>query len=135
METIVARSSDSVFQLLWRTYFEGKLNRLAVHPVVNYVVAKAIGRLDVDQLSSAVEDITKASVFAKIMGKFHQITITSWVRAILSESSRTGVVRASIERSVSLNCPRLGTELIEARYDEHTQAVTSSTFCRQYLAF
>ncbi|KAG5645777.1 hypothetical protein DXG03_005314 [Asterophora parasitica] len=51
LETIVSRSPEEVFAVLWTTYFKGKLARLAIHPVANFVLAKALDRLSNGQLA------------------------------------------------------------------------------------
>ncbi|KAJ7590769.1 armadillo-type protein [Mycena floridula] len=56
VETIVTCSGDAVFSLLWATYFKGRLQRLAAHPVGNFVMAKALEKASAEQLSSALEE-------------------------------------------------------------------------------
>lgn len=60
LETLVARSPPAVFALLYRTYFAGKLGRLAAHPVANFVVARAVRRADEKVLLEAVEELDGA---------------------------------------------------------------------------
>lgn len=57
LETIVSRSPDNAFAVLWSTYFQGKLARLALHPVANFVLAKALERVSADQLSAACGEL------------------------------------------------------------------------------
>ncbi|KAI6033881.1 armadillo-type protein [Pisolithus microcarpus] len=85
LETLVSRCPDHVFVQLWSTYFQGKLQRLALHPVANFVVSKAVERLDSNQLKHALEELS-----------------SSWNKAI--QSSRTGVLRSLIDRSKVLGC-------------------------------
>ncbi|KAI6046465.1 armadillo-type protein [Pisolithus marmoratus] len=80
LETLVTRCPDHVFVQLWSVYFQGKLQRLALHPVANFVVSKAIERLDGNQLKDALEELS-----------------SSWNKTI--QSSRTGVLRSLIDRS------------------------------------
>ncbi|TBU50501.1 ARM repeat-containing protein [Dichomitus squalens] len=80
LETLVRRSPDRVFDIMWRTYFAGKLAKLAVHPVANFVVAKAFERLSAEQLDAAVEEVK--GVAGKIV-----------------KNSRTGVLRALVDRA------------------------------------
>lgn len=61
LETLVRRSPERVFNSLWRTYFVGKLARLAVHPVANFVVAKAFERVNAEQLDAAVQELQGVS--------------------------------------------------------------------------
>jgi nucleolar protein 9 len=57
LETIVSRSPDNAFVALWSTYFQGKLARLALHPVANFVLAKALERVSVDRLVVACGEL------------------------------------------------------------------------------
>lgn len=57
LETIVARASDKPFALIWNTYLKGKLPRLAVHPVSNFVVAKALERASPTHLEDAYTEL------------------------------------------------------------------------------
>ncbi|KAF8895258.1 armadillo-type protein [Infundibulicybe gibba] len=84
LEIIIRCSPDDVFSLLWTVYFQGKLARLAIHPVANFVVARALERVAADQLvaiSAELQDI--------------------WDKLI--KTSRTGVLRALIERASTLH--------------------------------
>lgn len=42
---------------MWTTYFQGKLVRLALHPVANFVVSKAVERLDGNQMKTILEEL------------------------------------------------------------------------------
>lgn len=55
-----------MFVLLLSGYL-GKLDRLAVHPVANFVVARAIGRLNADQLRECLGELD--SSWSKIISK------------------------------------------------------------------
>lgn len=58
LETLVSRSPSAVFALLYRTYFAGKLARLAIHPVANFVVSRVLTRVNGDVLSEALDELT-----------------------------------------------------------------------------
>ncbi|OBZ71991.1 Nucleolar protein 9 [Grifola frondosa] len=83
LETLVHRSPEKVFNMLWVTYFQGKLPKLAAHPVANFVVAKAFERLNAEQLDDACQELEGVS------GK-------------IIKSSRTGVLRALVDRAATL---------------------------------
>ncbi|KAH0587095.1 hypothetical protein H2248_005913 [Termitomyces sp. 'cryptogamus'] len=83
LETIVTRSPDQAFVVLWDIYFKGTLPRLANHPVANFVVAKALERVSPEQLSEACEELKG-----------------TWNKLI--STSKTGVLRAAIDRSAIL---------------------------------
>ena len=70
LETIVTRSPMPVFDRVWSTYFSSKLSKLAVHPVANFVVAKAILRLSTEQLRAASQELE--NVASKILSKSAQ---------------------------------------------------------------
>ncbi|KAF9531020.1 armadillo-type protein [Crepidotus variabilis] len=84
LETIVTRSPPEAFNVLWSTYFEQSLVRLSVHPVANFVAAKAVDRLSEVQLAKALEELRPI-----------------WKKLI--QTTRTGVLKAAIERSSTLS--------------------------------
>ncbi|KAI0643707.1 ARM repeat-containing protein [Trametes meyenii] len=92
LETLVRRSPERVFDSLWQTYFVGKLSRLAVHPVANFVVAQALERVNAEQLQAAIEELSGVS--NKIV-----------------KNARTGVLRALVDRSAGL--PRDAERVVE----------------------
>ncbi|OSD01821.1 ARM repeat-containing protein [Trametes coccinea BRFM310] len=99
LETLVRRSPDRVFDLLWQTYFVGKLARLAVHPVANFVVARAFERLNSAQLDAALPEVQGAA------GK-------------IVKNARTGVLRALVDRAATLHDHAPGVlELIATAFD------------------
>lgn len=67
LEALVHCVPEKAFRSLWSTYFQGSILRLAVHPVANFVVAKALERLNAHELSKFCEEITP--VLTKIVGK------------------------------------------------------------------
>lgn len=100
LETLVQKSPDRAFNVLWRTYFLGKLSKLSVHPVANFVVAKAVERLDVEQLRSAVEEIH--NVGGKIVSKYGCIFTRTMLERTPTENARVGVLRALVDRASAL---------------------------------
>ncbi|KLO15785.1 ARM repeat-containing protein [Schizopora paradoxa] len=83
LERIVSLCPQAAFPSLWKLYFQGKLNKIAVHPVANFPLARAIERLDEAQLQDALTEMEG-----------------TWSK--LLKSSRLGVLRACIERAASL---------------------------------
>jgi nucleolar protein 9 len=77
LETIVLRSPDDAFAVLWSTYFRGKLARLAGHPVANFVLAKAMERVSADQLSEACVELegSWSKMISTQLPLSHQISI------------------------------------------------------------
>ncbi|KAF8164817.1 armadillo-type protein [Crassisporium funariophilum] len=80
LEIISSRCPEDAFITLWNVYFKGKLGRLAVHPVANFVFAKAVERTSEAQLLNACEELEN-----------------TWNKLI--RTSRTGVLRAIIDRA------------------------------------
>ncbi len=66
LEVLIEAAPARVFHQIWTTYFVGRLDRLLTHPVVNFVVAKAIARLEDE------EDMRRLLAEVK----------TGWTRAI-----------------------------------------------------
>ncbi|KAF7978355.1 hypothetical protein HWV62_1005 [Athelia sp. TMB] len=84
LETLVSRAPDRAFASLWLTYFQGKLSRLAAHPVANFVVARAVGRASSEQLAEMFQELKD-----------------SWAKII--KSSRSGVLKAAVDRAAALH--------------------------------
>ena len=57
LEIIAKNLPQEAFAILWTTYFQGKLPRLAIHPVANFVVAKAMERVTAEQLVRICEEL------------------------------------------------------------------------------
>jgi nucleolar protein 9 len=57
LETLVMRCPEPVFNILWSTYFEQSLRKLAMHPVANFVIAKALERAAPEQLTYALSEL------------------------------------------------------------------------------
>ncbi|KAF5364123.1 hypothetical protein D9756_000966 [Leucocoprinus leucothites] len=95
LETIFARSPRNAFDVLWSLYLEYKLPRLAVHPIANFVVAKALERANEARLSGACQELKG-----------------TWPKIIAS--SRSGVLKAVIDRAAKLQV--LGDEVVEAAF-------------------
>ena len=57
LETLVLRCPESIFDILWSTYIEGSLRKLAMHPVANFVIAKALERTRLEQLAYALGEL------------------------------------------------------------------------------
>lgn len=68
LESLVSNSPDAVFDVIWTNYFVGKLPRLTIHPVANFVVAKAFRRLNPTQFEEACQEIE--NVLSKVVGVY-----------------------------------------------------------------
>ncbi|KAJ6538949.1 armadillo-type protein [Mycena capillaripes] len=93
LETIVTRCPEAAFSILWVTYFKGNLPRIASHPAANFVLAKALERVSVTQLTEACAELQ--NVWSKLI-----------------QTSRSGVLRAAIDRAAILKA--CGSEATEA---------------------
>ncbi|KAF7301584.1 hypothetical protein MIND_00723900 [Mycena indigotica] len=93
LETIVTECPANAFSNLWAIYFRGALPKIASHPVANFVLAKAFERVDVAQL---------VGIFTELKNV--------WEKMI--QTSRTGVLRAVIDRAAALKS--CGPEVTEA---------------------
>lgn len=65
LETLVTRAPNRAFAILWSTYFQGKLSRLSAHPVANFVIARALEKINAEQLGEACEELKDS--WAKII--------------------------------------------------------------------
>jgi len=71
IEIIATRCPGDAFDVLWKTYFKGRLPRLALHPAGNFVLAKAIERLSEAQLSEACDELE--STWSKVIRELLRI--------------------------------------------------------------
>lgn len=107
LEAILTLAPKAVFDLLFTMYFHGRIARLAGHPVANFVVATVAERASKEQIEVIADEIPEA------------------LEGII-ENSRTGVLQALLEKSVSLNtrqdelhkmlCNAFGTKDEELQY-------------------
>ena len=98
LEIIATRCPDHAFDALWKTYFKGRLPRLAAHPAANFVVAKAIERLSEDQLSEACDEL--GNTWNRVIRKcYAYLTLRLYLTSEVTGTARTGVLRAVIERA------------------------------------
>ncbi|KAH7343515.1 armadillo-type protein [Rhizoctonia solani] len=80
-EALVRHAPEKTFQALWNLYFKNKLGRLCSHPVANFVVSKAIMRLDSAGLLEASQEIELVS-------------------SKLIKTGRTGVLKSLVDQAV-----------------------------------
>lgn len=74
---------------MWRTYFVGKLAKLAVHPIANFIVTEAIGRLDEDELEVALSEVGKK--LGKAIGGSNNSHVIRWP-ILTDQKTKVGVV-------------------------------------------
>ncbi|KAM0791930.1 hypothetical protein ACM66B_004184 [Microbotryomycetes sp. NB124-2] len=86
-ETLLLKSSKALYDQMWKSMFAGKLHRLAGNAVANFVVAVAITRLDTSQFEATAQEMS--AIPHERRGE--------WI-----DNSRTGVLRAMLERAAEL---------------------------------
>ncbi|KAJ3964852.1 armadillo-type protein, partial [Lentinula raphanica] len=75
LETVLSQASQKPFGLIWNTYLKGKLSRLSVHPIGNFVVARAVERVDKAQLDGVYEDLGHGGVWEKMISARSQFDV------------------------------------------------------------
>lgn len=77
---------------MWRTYFVGKLAKLAIHPITNFVVTEAIARLDKGELEGALNEVGKK--LGKAIGESKDAHEIRWL--MLTDEKNKVVVVLSV---------------------------------------
>jgi nucleolar protein 9 len=60
LETLVLCCPESIFNIIWSTYLERSLRKLAMRPVANFVIAKALERAGLEQLTYTLGELRDA---------------------------------------------------------------------------
>ena len=89
LQTVIKHAPPYAFHSVWRTYFVGKLAKLAVHPIANFIVTEAIGRLDEGGLGDALSEVGKK--LGKAIGGSNNSYEHRWPR-LTGEKTKVGVV-------------------------------------------
>jgi len=89
LQTVIKHAPPYVFHHAWRTYFVGKLAKLAVHPVANFIVTEAIGRLDKEGLETALNEV--GMKLGKAIGGSNDSHEIRWP-VLTDEKTKVGVV-------------------------------------------
>ena len=79
LEKIITLSPEPIYNLLFKMYFQGRISRLAGHPVANFVCTRVVERADRQHTETVVDEIGDA-----LPGCI--------------ENSRTGVVQVLLEK-------------------------------------
>ncbi|GAA5821647.1 hypothetical protein JCM11251_000951 [Rhodosporidiobolus azoricus] len=88
-EMILHLSPPAVFSPLWRSFFVGKVHRLAANAVANFVVAVGISRVNEEEMRELVGEL----------GRVAEERRGEWI-----DNFRTGVLRALMESAARLKC-------------------------------
>ena len=71
-EAILLHSPFPIFNVIWCTYFRGKISKLALHPYANFVVARGVSRLDRDGIQNVVAECASLSGGQGFISAFRQ---------------------------------------------------------------
>lgn len=69
LETVLRFVPMNVLTWLWIHYFHGRLDRLSAHPSANFVLAKAIERLETKQFGEALKELGESSSATEMIGE------------------------------------------------------------------
>ncbi|WWC86311.1 uncharacterized protein L201_001184 [Kwoniella dendrophila CBS 6074] len=95
-ESLLALSPEPIFRSLWKTYFVGKIGKLAGHPYANFVTAKGVSKLNKKQIEQLISEVKG----------------NSGGRGLI-KAARTSVLQALVDRSVVLGeCQKSVLELL-----------------------
>lgn len=68
-ETILECAPDVAFRRIWELHFKSHLHKLATHPVANFVIAKAIERLETEeQVREVIGEFKEGESVASMLG-------------------------------------------------------------------
>ncbi|KZP00041.1 ARM repeat-containing protein [Calocera viscosa TUFC12733] len=121
LEAILNAAPERVIEKLWDVYFKGKLAKLCVHPVANFVVASAVSRLSSEQLEEMWEEMN---------GRW----------AGILKHSRTGALRSAIVHAAELGQGEAAVEAVKSAFDikeetEKKDIVPCILTCMPYSTF
>lgn len=69
LETVLAVAPEASFAKLWQLLFQGKIGKLATHPVANFVLAKAIEKLQKpEKFQEVFEELKEGDSVAAMIG-------------------------------------------------------------------
>ncbi|KEI41361.1 uncharacterized protein L969DRAFT_85139 [Mixia osmundae IAM 14324] len=92
LETLLFVVPAPVFDAMWSSIFSDRFVKLAHHPVANFVTAKAVNRVNEQQWLEAVTALSESADSA-----------IDGVKKMI-ENSRTGTLKALIDRAIRLTC-------------------------------
>lgn len=127
LETVITRCSDHVFAVLWTSYFSSNLPKLAIHPVANFVVSRAVGRVSPIQLREAFEQL--ASSWDKLLRRCFALIcrLAHNLFRVDAYSSSESIGRTSLETSILRRCCPRG-QSRDGAGSVSTQAIPQAVF-------
>ncbi|KAK4689724.1 nucleolar protein 9, partial [Tremellales sp. Uapishka_1] len=84
-ESILLLVPRPIFTSIWHLYFQGKIGKLAAHPVANFIVAKGVSRLDTEEIEGVVKECLAVS----------------GARGLI-KTSRTSVLQSLVDRATAV---------------------------------
>ena len=78
-ESLLLSPPIPIFHKIWSTYFEGKIGKLAIHPMSNFVVAKGVERLDKDGVERVVGECKAVSGGRQMISMFSFLGTVHWI--------------------------------------------------------
>jgi len=78
-ESLLLSPPIPIFQKIWSVYFEGKIGKLAIHPMSNFVVAKGVERLDKDGVERVVGECKAVSGGRQMISMFSFLGLVYWI--------------------------------------------------------
>ena len=95
-ELILSLAPKPVFDALWSTYFVPHVSKLAGHPVANFLVAKSVERLALDQVRGLLVDLTASETGCTLVENHRAGTLTALLeRSLVLPESQGAVVEVS----------------------------------------
>lgn len=98
LQTILLTCPAHIFTIIWKTYFVGKVGKLAGHPIGNYVISSGVSRLMPESESGGNASLESLIAELEVVGVSHLI-----------KSARTSVLKALVNRASQLGTAAAGT--------------------------
>ncbi|KIM29464.1 hypothetical protein M408DRAFT_328726 [Serendipita vermifera MAFF 305830] len=99
LETLISHTNEKVIETFWDTYMAGKLSRLVIHPVANFVVAATFARLEGDRLASSIHEMSK------IVSKCLKLQRIGPVTAMVERVAKLGIGESEVVQTI---CQAIG---------------------------
>lgn len=95
----------------------GKLSRLVIHPVSNFVVAAGFARLEGERLASSIQEMTK--LVSRCLSKSH--VVKSGPTKLVTELQRIGPITAMVDRVAKLGVEESAVVQVSTIWPTHLQ--------------
>jgi nucleolar protein 9 len=103
-ETILRTAPEEIFKQIWKLYFEGRIGKLAVHPMANFVVARGVSRLRIEEIERVIRECGSVSGGRGLISKLPIKSARGSLRLcsewrLTAETARTSVLQALVDRA------------------------------------